>query len=307
MPSLRILVVGAGAIGTCIAARMQHLGYDSILLGRNGGNNFPVSFSGWSNQYWLKTKKLDADEISRVSLAFFATKAFDLEGSIRRIVKYLPLECPIIPVSNGYTEPTLRALGKEYRDRAWRTGFCSVGVSQISDASYEIRSQRGGVVFGPLHLNSEVKFEISGVEKELLNRDHGEFFFWADPISSSQHLKWLYNTVINTVCAAYSLSNNGQTLEKIPLMREMTKEAYRLGNELWGNWGISEEKVFDDLIALVTSSASNENSMARDIRMHKRTETDWLAGVARGKSSYPLLNQYHSLISSKYRSIESRD
>jgi ketopantoate reductase len=301
-----ILVVGAGAIGTCIAARMQHLGYQVNLLGRKGGDNFQISFSGWSGHFWLKTIKLDAVQVESVAIAFFATKAFDLEGSIRRLAKFLPLECPIIPVSNGYTEPSLRALSKETANRAWRNGFCTIGVSQISDSSYEIRSNRGGVVFGPLH-SGETKFEISSAEKELLSLDKGEFFIWADPISSAQHLKWLYNTVINTVCGAYSLANNGQTLEKIPLMRDLTKEAYRLGIELWGNWGISEEKVFDDLIALVTSTSTNENSMARDIRLHKRTESEWLAGVARGKSSYPLLNHYHNLISSKDRSTESRD
>lgn len=304
----QILIVGAGAIGAGIAARLQLLGFSSLIMGRKGPSNMPVRFSGWNSQFLFETKKLDEIDLKAISLVFFATKAFDLEGAVRRIVKYLPPECSIIPISNGYTEPQIKGVSKEIPGRLWRNGFCSFASSQTSESSYELRSTKGGVVFGPLGVKSmEARQHPSPIEQDFLNRDGGEFFTWADPVAPSQHLKWFYNTVINTVCASYKLSNNGQALEKIPLMRELSSEAFKLGIEIWGQWSVTEEKIFENLIALITSSAANENSMARDVRLQKRTESEWLAGIAKGRSSYPLLNQYHNQIMSFPKSGQSRD
>jgi ketopantoate reductase len=309
----QILIVGAGAIGAGIAARLQLLGYHPIFMGRKGLVDLPVRFSGWNTQFLFDTKKINEIDVTQVSLVFFATKAFDLEGAIRRIAKYLPNQCAVIPVSNGYTEPQVRNVSKEIPGKLWRNGFCSFAVSQTSEASYELRSSKGGVVFGPLTPKvNEVSYvpsshALSKFEQDLLKRDGGEFFTWADPVEPAQHLKWFYNTVINTVCACYKLSSNGQALEKIPLMRELSGEAYKLGAEIWGPWAISEEKIFENLVALIASSASNENSMARDVRLQKRTESEWLAGLAKGRPTYPLLNLHHNQIMSFPRSGESRD
>ncbi len=304
----QILIVGAGAIGAGIAARLQLLGFSSLIMGRKGPSDLPVRFSGWNSQFLFEPKKLDEIDFKAISLAFFATKAFDLEGAVRRIVKYLPSECSIVPISNGYTEPQIKGVAKEIPGRLWRNGFCSFASSQTSEASYELRSTKGGVVFGPLGVKSmDAKHHPSPMEQNILSRDGGEFFTWADPIAPSQHLKWFYNTVINTVCASFKLSNNGLALEKIPLMRELSSEAFKLGIEIWGPWSVTEEKIFENLIALITSSAANENSMARDVRLQKRTESEWLAGVAKGRSSYPLLNQYHNQIMNFPKSGQSRD
>lgn len=304
----QILIVGAGAIGAGIAARLQLLGYHPIMMGRKGPIDLPVRFSGWNTQFLFETKKLDEIELSGVALAIFATKAFDLEGAIRRIAKYLPSQCAVVPVSNGYTEPQIKNVSKEIPGKLWRNGFCSFAVSQTSDASYELRSKKGGVVFGPLSpKGSEASPGLSSLEQDLLKRDGGEFFTWVDPVAPAQHLKWFYNTVINTVCACYKLSSNGQALDKIPLMRDLSSEAYRLGAEIWGPWATTEEKIFENLIALITSSAANENSMAKDVRLQKRTESEWLAGLANGRPSYPLLNQHHNQIISFPRVGGDRD
>jgi len=304
----RILIVGAGAIGSGIAARLQLLGYSPLFMGRKGPSDYPVRFSGWNTQFLFETKNLDEIDFRLISLVFFATKAFDLEGAVRRIAKYLPSDCSIVPVSNGYTEPQIRAVSRDIPLKFWRNGFCSFAVSQTSDACYELRSKKGGVVFGPLATKTlETHHQLSSLEQDILKRDGGEFFTWADPVAPSQHLKWFYNTVINTVCACYKLSNNGQALEKIPLMRDLSSECFRLGVEIWGAWSITEEKIFENLIAVIAGSATNENSMARDVRLQKRTESEWLAGIAKGRSSYPLLNQYHNQIMSFPKSGGSRD
>ncbi len=304
----RILIVGAGAIGAGIAARLHLLGFSPQIMGRKGPSDMPVRFSGWNSQFLFEPKKLDEIDLKAISLIFFATKAFDLEGAVRRIIKYLPSECSIIPLSNGYTEPQIKGVAKEIPGRLWRNGFCSFASSQTSEASYELRSTKGGVVFGPLGVKPlEAKLHPSHMEQDILSRDKGEFFTWADPVAPSQHMKWFYNTVINTVCASYKLSSNGQALEKIPLMRELSSEAFKLGIELWGSWSVTEEKIFENLIALIASSAANENSMARDVRLQRRTESDWLAGIAKGRPSYPLLNQYHNQIISFPKSGPNRD
>lgn len=290
----KILVAGAGAIGTAIAARLQYLGCPVIFIGRKRPLKGQFRFSGWDKLFWLDTEKLEDVDLSEVALTFFTVKAFDLEGAIRRFIKYVPKQSVVVPLSNGYTEPMIRLLAKEYPEHHWRNGFCTFGVSQTDEGCYQLRSTGGGAIFGPLSGQNTEKAQVSPIENSLFQADQQQFFHWHDPIGPSQHMKWLFNTVLNTLCGVFRLPNNGMVLEKVPLARALTSEAYKLGVELWGPWNVGEEKVFEDLIALVTATAQNENSMARDIRLGQRNETEWLAGVVGKRVGYPLLHEYNS-------------
>jgi len=289
-----ILVAGAGAIGTALAARLQYLGCKVIFVGRKGPIKGQLRFTGWDQLFWIDTERLDDADLSKVGITFFTVKAFDLEGAVRRFVKYIPKNSVMIPLSNGYTEPSVRILAQEHPDYIWRNGFCTIGVSQTNEGSYQLRSNRGGCVFGPMTYQHGEKTQQKIPEQMLFDSDRGQFFFWRDPIGPAQHMKWIFNTVLNSLCGVYRFANNGMVLEKINIARALTSEAYRLGVELWGPWGETEEKVFEDLIALVTATSANENSMARDIRLGQRNETEWLAGVVGNRVGFPILSEFNS-------------
>jgi ketopantoate reductase len=127
------------------------------------------------------------------------------------------------------------------------------------------------------------------------------FFGFEAEITPLAWRKWLYNTVLNTLTAAYHLACNRDVLQHESEMKSVFAEAVRLGEELFGPWKDSTESLYAGLLALIHATANNENSMARDSRLGLPTESRYLAGMAEfAKGSYPRLMDLHRRISGTY-------
>jgi len=86
----------------------------------------------------------------------------------------------------------------------------------------------------------------------------------------------------------------------MPMLTAVFGEAYQLGEELWGPWSFARSDLFAAMVKLIEDTASNENSMAADVRNGRKTESLFLAGLAVDKDSsrYPLLSSLHARIQS---------
>jgi ketopantoate reductase len=198
----------------------------------------------------------------------------------------------IISVCNGSMEGMLGRFAKSYEHFSWRLGFCTFGVT-LSEGSYSLCSQSGRMFWGPLNrgeLPSKTEVELSRL---------GSLFEWKDDILPLVRKKWLFNTSLNTVSALRQLSCNGDILKHLELAKALFAEAYQLGGSLWGPWNESQEESFHDFIKLIHDTKDNENSMARDVRLHRKTESGYLAGLAKEADKYPLLVQSHKKIISQ--------
>ncbi len=87
--------------------------------------------------------------------------------------------------------------------------------------------------------------------------------------------KWLLNTAINIPAGALRLSSNGQLLDR-PELDQWINESYCLGEQIFGKSLQSYAAALARVKDVIRPTASNENSMARDTRLGKPTEIDFL-------------------------------
>jgi ketopantoate reductase len=293
--SKKVLVVGKGAIGVAVASRLKMLGFQPVFVGRKGPIDVHVHFKGWGQSFWLDVKKLSDTDLGSVSGCFLAVKAFDLEGAANRFIPYLQSGTPVISLSNGATQDIMENVQNKFAEHAIRLGFCTSGVTMVNENHFEMRSQTGGVYWGSLKNG----LSITDFEKSLSTIQNDNFFSYLDPIFSSHRIKWLFNTVLNSICAVNEHSNNGKLLEDVDYLRTVFEEAYILGEEIWGAWIEKKNKLFDDMISLITSTRFNENSMFRDIKLKQKTESKYLAGMAPDREKYSELVRLHNEILNK--------
>lgn len=301
------LVIGNGAIGTAIASRLHFLGFNPSFVGRKGPIYFKSRFEGWGKVTYLEIKPLSQADLSDVKIVFITVKSYDLAGALARYLPYIPKGIPIIPLCNGAIEDIIASTSKQFPRFKWRLGFCNFGVSQITHGIYSLKSTSGKAYWGPFDpLNPLVKENRTAIEMKILAADNCQFFQWSESIIPSVRRKWLYNTVMNTLCAARSLAKNGLLLNDMTMLRLVFDEAYQLGQELWGPWNEHYDKIFENLISLISSTADNENSMSRDVRLGQRTENEFLAKLAVGRKGYSLLCKLSEDISKIYEATPVR-
>ena len=104
--------------------------------------------------------------------------------------------------------------------------------------------------------------------------------------------------VINTLGGAYRLSCNRQVKDHKEEAHVLLNEAWELSKKLFAtdDSNLSVESMQAKLWQLVEATAGNENSMAKDVRLGRKTESDFLAGVAMDKPGCPTMKRLHQAI-----------
>ena len=287
------VVVGTGALGAVIGASLAARATQPLYIGRRG----PVAFSATirrgggghpESSNLLCVKAPHAGELRGAKIAFFAVKAMDLDAAFA-CLKYLAPGTVVVPACNGAVWDIVAKTALVKQEFIWRVGFATVGASLTGANEYAVRSERGEVIFGPLNEGDT----ITAAEKALLAaRTPIPSFAWHDQAARLAVQKWLFNVVINSLTAARRLAANGDLLADMPSVIAAYHEAYALAGELFPAALGDETTVFKALIALIESTAANENSMARDVRLGRRTEHPFLGGVVRRAKDprrYPVL------------------
>lgn len=284
---MRALVIGTGAVAAFLGAALEERGLLPAFVGRSGAQAFTarLTYPGGAERL-ICCRQAKAAEWQGAAVAFLAVKAFDLEQALSWVAP-LAAGTPVIPVANGDVEGLVRAARLSWPHLAWRLGFSTYGVSALdAPQSYAVRSRTGEVAFGPV----DEEVVPSAVERQLLDKP-GVFSWSGAGILRQAHRKWLFNVVINTLCAARGYRRNGDLLVDIPMLSAVFNEAWALGEQRFGAWGMEKGEVFKAMEGLIVATAENENSMARDKRLGRRTETGFLAGLARDPVRYPLLTE----------------
>ncbi|NRA45187.1 MAG: ketopantoate reductase family protein [Oligoflexales bacterium] len=305
-PRTHCLVIGNGAVGTAIACRLHMLGFRTSFVGRKGPVYIKSRLEAWGKTTYLDIQPLSQTDLSQIKIVFITVKAYDLQGALDRYLSYVPRAIPVVILSNGAIEDLVYNMAKKHEHFLWRMGVCTFGVSHISTGIYALKSKEGKAIWGSVQLNRASVTSPSTFEVELFNTDRNEFFQWSDGIVPVVRKKWLFNVVINSLCAANELSRNGELLADMKQLRQVFEEGFRLGYELWGNWPEGKERYFVDLVSLISSTSENENSMAKDVRAGGRTENEFLAKLAENRRGYEFLPKLSQKIESKMTQLSRR-
>lgn len=102
--------------------------------------------------------------------------------------------------------------------------------------------------------------------------------------------------MINTLCVVGRLPRNGALLKDLPTLTRTFDEAYALGESLWGPWAEDRKTLEQGVLSLIRNRSAHENSMARDVRLGRKTESLFLAGLATDPKRFPLLTALHARV-----------
>jgi 2-dehydropantoate 2-reductase len=280
-----LLIIGPGAVGTVIGARAAAAGWTPSFLGRDGPRAVAATIELPDGASLALHSPAAA--ASPPSLVLVPVKAFDLAAALAALPP-LPPGTPVVPLANGAVEDVVRAAAARRPELAWRLGYCDFGVSVLAPGRLAVRSRKGAVHWGSLSMDG-----ATDAERALVDGGGG-FFVWHGDVLRLQRRKWLYNTVINSLAAERRLARNGDLLADLPMLAAVFDEALRLSEATWGDWaGVPRDALWKGLLELVEATSANENSMARDMREGRRTESGFLAGRACDARAYPLLTGLH--------------
>ena len=285
-----IAVIGNGGLGTGLAGLLTRLGLGVSLLGRDDTSRteHEIFLPGSDAPYVFSTLPPTSATLAKALAVFVTVKAFDLKSALTQHLRRFPTAIPIVPVGNGHIYDELCELRGRYPDFLWRLGVCTIACRPVADGRIRLGNPKAKLIWGPL---SKAEPRVA-TESAWLELDPGLFQWQTDPFPAYR-TKWIFNTTLNTLAAALRLRTNGDVLAHSEELEAVFSEAYALAQNLWPSGAAEKAKLYGELLILIDETRLNQNSMNQDRELGKRTESEFLAGLAENYPGFPILKKYH--------------
>ncbi|MGE0174204.1 MAG: ketopantoate reductase family protein [Oligoflexales bacterium] len=287
------VVIGNGNIGSLVGVSMAEKFPGSIyFVGSKGLLSHDVPYIRFGKEGLTKFP-LPPKLPIQADVIFLAVKAYQIPLVLRDFSIVVKDGAPIISLCNGYVREELDELKARFPKAVIRQGMATFGA-KIPDDGIRRFTEKGGIFWGPFGDNAPA----TEIESTIV-RDNQAFGFTFDmEVENRIRQKWLFNVAVNTLCGEKRLAKNRETLNHYPTLKQYFDEAYHCADGLWGPWAKPYEKSFEECLRLVDETGENENSMACDVRLGRKTESEYLAGVcARDAKAHPGLAQAHRKVS----------
>lgn len=298
-----IVVIGSGSLAVGLSYYLKSVGFAPRILSRDGaidmvGYRLKTPEGGWT----VDLPAAGAIEIGQADVAFVCVKSYQLKQALSQHLSRLKDGCAVIPVGNGAIDDDLKSAAAEFPKLAWRLGTTTIAVSEEEPGKLALKNPNPRLFWGPFFGQAA---EPNETEKALI-QSKPNLFIWTNDVQLAYRKKWLFNTVLNSLCGALNLKENGEALDHRQALMRAFAEAYSLAETHWEPWpeGISAQKLFAELLTLINSTYENENSMRKDLRMKRPTETAVLAGVARKYDEFPFLSELDGVIRGEIERVE---
>lgn len=274
---MRILIVGAGAMGTFFATCLSQ-GNDVILLAKDEVAREivarPIRVSGKTEIEAEVEIRTNVFGVKRPDAVIICTKAYDTASAMSTLAP-LHRRCVFLTLQNGLGNAEALAA----RARKVVAGVTSHGVTFVKPGEV-IHAGIGDIFLGPFQgtILAEAEraaraFSVCGLQAKAI-----------DPITPHIWTKAAVNAGINPV-ASLARGANGIILERTELKRmfeDAVREAARVA--VAEGVDVSEESVLDYATKVLLRTRGNRNSMLQDLERGRRTEIDQINGeiVRRG-------------------------
>ncbi|MCY4381089.1 MAG: hypothetical protein OXC40_05940, partial [Proteobacteria bacterium] len=211
---------------------------------------------------------------------------------------------------NGAIDHIITTYQQKYPGITLKIALVYFNVSKTADHLF-LASDKGTIIWGDVHSGNnreltDTEILLGRIGKQLISDIPGNKQPFFQPCQSPKEFqelfkqKWLTNTVINTLCAAYNLKHTYLALEDQARFSMIMSEAYALGHKLWGPWSSPLNTLQEQIISLINDLAFCQNSMYRHVQEGKKTESDYLAGKALDFHEFSLLTELHQQITAHH-------
>ncbi len=303
---MRITVVGPGAVGLLLAARLSQAGAEVELLDHRPRRARELDREGFiledeAGGHHLRVPAgADPAALARCRLALVCVKAYQTEEVATTLARHLPPAARVLTLQNGTgnVETLARALGEE----RVLGGITSEGATRLAPDRVR-HAGRGQTHLGPAAGPLD---QFSRQVARLLERAG----FETRAVAGVQNLIWtklLVNVGINALTAILD-QPNGMLLELAgarAVMEQAVAEAQAVG------LGLGVEFLHRDMQEAVREvarrTAGNISSMLQDVRARRRTEVDFINGaVARKGEELGLATPVNATLTRLVRALEQQ-
>lgn len=152
---MRILIVGAGAVGSAIGARLLSAGRDVAILARPDRAAALAQDGIWLRQGYrthrvpVQTALVAGRPHFPVDVILLAVKAYGLDGAIRDLAPYLGERTVVIPLLNGVKH--LAHLKDRLGPQHIVGGLCALSARIDADGVVHLLGDEQTVTFGDLN------------------------------------------------------------------------------------------------------------------------------------------------------------
>jgi 2-dehydropantoate 2-reductase len=262
----RIIVLGAGAIGSAIGAFLSKK-EKITLIGRRAHvdaiNARGLLLSGDGEGRYQIESSTEVQQIPRQTLIIVTTKAQNLHGSLTQIRNLIREDSVILLLQNGIGN-------EEIANQAVGSGTTILrGVTEMAAEFFEpgeIRYWPGDTFIGSGVASGEIAAILNAcglstyVDVDIRNR------VWS---------KAVVNCVVNPLSAIFRVRNNEVVSDWLkPIRHQIVTECMRVG----AAEVISFPENFVERIDAEIGKYANFSSMCQDVMRHRKTEIDFLNG-----------------------------
>jgi len=286
---VKILILGAGAIGLVFGGFLAKSGHSVVLFGKNRVidpiNNQGLSIEGiWGNHQinilpgYNNFSNLRKNEESPFDLVLLTVKSYDTRKILKDFKEHVPDPVPVISLQNGLGNlETVSGIAGKNMAMAGRVIFgaeiCNSATVRVTVCAEEVRL--GGLPDGINHdivKDTAELFDNAGIP--TLPTREIETYIWG---------KALYNCALNGLGAILNV-NYGLLMKHAStkaLISDLVQEIFLIIKKekkkvKWSNASSYLQDLFERLIPL---TYDHYPSMLRDIQNNKRTEIDALNGA----------------------------
>ncbi|WP_082235079.1 ketopantoate reductase family protein [Halobacillus massiliensis] len=277
---MKIVILGAGALGAYYGARWQEAGHDVINLVREGRagqlreNGLKVHSTMGDYEVSELNIAESPDEIEEADLVFLSVKGYHLHGTIQWLKSLVQKGAKVLPVLNGVEH--LPILQKELGEEAIIGGLAYI-IATLDQKGHVVHtSPFHDIVFGPLHSSQQQICEELNLACNQANMNGGQ----SPNILEDIWNKYMFITAFSGITTATNLPIG--EIKSIPetfvIARKLLEEMKELANA--HGIHLTEEhvhKAFENLKGLDHEMTS---SMHQDRRKGLPLEVEHLHGGA---------------------------
>lgn len=266
----KIVVLGAGAVGSLFGAMLREGGFDVTLVSRNVEHVDAINMNGLvvktpadgGGEEDSVTIKADTKLSGEPDLIILAVKAYDVESALASVRDFA---CPVLCIQNGIgvEEIAAKVIGAERVVR----GVTFMGAT-FAGPGCVVNAGIGETLIGRGKHSEKIAevFSRSGLSTNV-----------TDNITGVVWTKSLVNCGMNAFGALTGLRNG--ELAEVPGLIEAMIATVEEGAAVAEPCGVKIEGPQEKLLDVAELTAKNKNSMLQDIERGKRTEIDFLNGA----------------------------
>jgi 2-dehydropantoate 2-reductase len=279
MYSLKIVIIGPGAMGCLYSFLLTRAGYEVWLLDHDKERAEKIraeglAIEGISGAYQLPFQRISASaqEIGTADLLIIFVKAYNTVAALEHARELSATNTIIMTLQNGIGNA--EAVRRAYPENAVVAGTTAQGAT-LRGTGHIRHAGMGETVIGGIDENS-------AFHAKLIRDLFMSAYIPTEVTGDVQSILWgklLVNCGINALTAIMRITN-GQLPAIVPLY-EVMKKAVAEGAAIAQHSGINlpYSDPVEKVVEVCEATADNRSSMLQDIEAGKKTEIDYLNGA----------------------------